>query len=127
MPVRYQSRLKQKWDFLPRLREARMARKSIVERISDTVKEIVDTASTAAAEARKPDPEAVAGVTNEQVYIPEATDAAAAPPPIITRKKKRVPPPLRANKRVAAARTKKTPSAANKSAKKAAKTPPKKA
>ncbi|MGY4597431.1 hypothetical protein ACVWXL_005177 [Bradyrhizobium sp. GM22.5] len=103
-----------------------MAKKSIVERISDTVKEIVDTASTAAADAMKPDPEAVAGVTNEQVYIPEATDAAAVPPPIITRKK-RVPAPMRANRRVAAARTKKTVSAAKKSAKKPAKTPPKEA
>jgi hypothetical protein len=104
-----------------------MAKKSIVERISDTVKEIVDTASTAAADAMKPDPEAVAGVTNEQVDIPEATDAAAVPPPIITRKKKRVPAPMRANRRVAAARTKKTVSAAKKSAKKPAKTPPKEA
>jgi hypothetical protein len=42
----------------------------------------------------KPHPEAVAGVTNEQVCIPEATDAAAVPPRIITRKKKRVPTPF---------------------------------
>ncbi|MET4273834.1 MULTISPECIES: hypothetical protein [unclassified Bradyrhizobium] len=94
-----------------------MAKKSIVERISDTVKEIVDTASTAAADAMKPDP----GATNEQVYIPEATDAAAVPPPIFLRKMKRRPDPMRANKRVAAARAKKTAATAKKSAKEAAK------
>lgn len=98
-------------------------KKSIVERISDTVTEIVDTASAAAAAALKPDPEALAATTNEQVYIPEATDAAATPAPLFTRKK-RGPPPLRANKRVAAARAKNTASRSQKAAnapKKAAK------
>jgi hypothetical protein len=84
-------------------------KKSIVDRISDTVTEIVDTASAAAAAALKPDPEAVAATTNEQVYIPEATDAAATPAPLFARKK-RGPAPMRANKRVAAARAKKTTS-----------------
>jgi hypothetical protein len=88
-------------------------KKSIVERISDTVTEIVDTASAAAA--------AVAATRNEQVYIPEATDAAATPAPLFTRKK-RGSPPLRANKRVAAARAKNTASRSQKAA-----NPPKKA
>lgn len=77
--------------------------KSIADRISDTVTEIVDTASAAAAAALKPDPEAVA---NEQVYIPEATDAASTPAPLFAHRK-RGSAPMRANKRVAAARAKK--------------------
>ncbi|MCK1284688.1 hypothetical protein IVB41_12250 [Bradyrhizobium sp. 44] len=90
--------------------------KSIVDRISDTVTEIVDTASAAAAAALKPDPEAVAATTNEQVYIPEAIDAAATPAPLFARKK-RGPAPMRANKRVAAARAKKTASRSQRAAK----------
>ncbi|MCK1574561.1 hypothetical protein [Bradyrhizobium sp. 174] len=91
-------------------------KKSIVDRISDTVTEIVDTASAAAAAALKPDPEAVAATTKEQVYIPEATDAAATPAPLFARKK-RGPAPMRANKRVAAARAKKTASRSQRAAK----------
>ncbi|MGY4370536.1 hypothetical protein ACVW1A_006601 [Bradyrhizobium sp. LB1.3] len=100
-------------------------KKSIVDRISDTVTEIVDTASAAAAKALNPDREAVAATTNEQVYMPEATDAAATPDPLFTRKK-RGPGPMRANKRVAAARAKKTASRPKKAAEQDAK-PPKKA
>ncbi|MGY4600330.1 hypothetical protein ACVWXL_008076 [Bradyrhizobium sp. GM22.5] len=51
--------------------------------------EIVDTASAAATEALKPGPEAVAATTNEQVYMPEATDAATTPAPLFTRKEAR--------------------------------------
>jgi hypothetical protein len=59
--------------------------KSIVEKISDAVKGVVDTASAAAMKAMQagPDPGQVAGTTNEQVYIPGATDAAAMPAPLI--------------------------------------------
>ncbi|MET4448210.1 hypothetical protein ABIB75_006517 [Bradyrhizobium sp. GM2.2] len=60
--------------------------------------------------------EAVAATTNEQVYIPEATDAAATPAPLFARKK-RGPAPMRANKRVAAARAKKTASRSQRAAK----------
>ncbi|MCK1289714.1 MULTISPECIES: hypothetical protein [unclassified Bradyrhizobium] len=86
--------------------------------------EIVDTASAAATEALKPGPEAVAATTNEQVYMPEATDAATTPAPLFTRKK-RGPAPMRANKRVAAARAKKTASRPKKTAKQDAKAPKK--
>src|SRR5258707_1289174 len=62
--------------------------KSIVEKISEAVKDIVDTASAAAIKAMQvqPDPEQVAGTANEQVYIPEATDAAAMPAPLMASK-----------------------------------------
>ncbi|MCK1337691.1 hypothetical protein IVB38_17065 [Bradyrhizobium sp. 38] len=100
-------------------------KKSIVDRISDTVTEIVDTASA----ALKPDPEAVAATTNEQVCIPEATDAAATPAPLFARKK-RGPAPMRANKRVAAAmakkRTSRSQNTAEQSKKAAKKAAPKK-
>lgn len=99
-------------------------KKSIVDRISDAVTEIVDTASAAAAEALKPDPEAVAATTNEQVYMPEAADAAATPAPSFTRKR-RGPAPMRANKRVAAARAKKAASRPKKPAHQAASAPKK--
>ena len=66
-----------------------------------------------------PDPERVAGTISEQVYIPEATDAAATPAPLFpARKQKRSARP--AKKRVA--RAKKTvPKTWKKNAKKAAK------
>ena len=58
--------------------------KSIVGNISDAMKGVVDTASAAAMKAMEPklDPKKVAGTTNEQVYIPEATDAVAMPAPL---------------------------------------------
>jgi hypothetical protein len=51
--------------------------------IAPTSSNIVNTASAAAMKAMEPepDPEQVAGTTNEQVYIPEATDTAAVPAP----------------------------------------------
>jgi hypothetical protein len=62
--------------------------KSIVEKISDAVKGVVDAASAAAMKSMqvKPDPGQVAGTTNERVYIPEATDAAAMPAPLVLSK-----------------------------------------
>jgi predicted cobalt transporter CbtA len=111
--------------------------KTIIERFTDVVKGVVDTASTAAMQAMEPDPKQVAGETNEQVYIPDATDAAATPAPLFAapKKKRATASPKRANKRVAkAARAAKAPakkaaskktakkSAAKKSAKIAAKT-----
>jgi hypothetical protein len=59
--------------------------KSITERISDTVKNIVDATSEATmnafkTEEPKPGP---AKETREQVYVPEATDAVAAPAPLV--------------------------------------------
>ena len=64
--------------------------------VKNAVSHVVDTASDAAQHAMevnaekisrippaKPDPEQVAGTTNEQLYIPEANDAAAMPMPLI--------------------------------------------
>ena len=82
--------------------------KTILEKFTEVVKSIVDTASTAETQAMASDPKQVAGETNEQVYLPDVTDAAAAPV-FITPKKKRT-----AKKRVAKAAP-------------AAKAPPKKA
>lgn len=77
--------------------EGRMAKdKSIVESITDTVKEIVDGASAAAVKALKPEPDAIAGVPHEQV----TPDAGAKTAPASTRKK-RGSPAFRANKRAA--------------------------
>ena len=73
-----------------------------------------------AKKAPSPDPERVAGTTNKQVYIPEATDAVATPVPLFP--KKRDAAPARANKRVAKAK-KAPPKKAKKSAKKAATNP----
>jgi hypothetical protein len=64
--------------------------------VKNAVSHVVDTASDAAQHAMevnaekisrippaRPDPEQVAGTTNEQLYIPEANDAAAMPMPLI--------------------------------------------
>ena len=88
--------------------------------------DIERAASTKKRSAKKvPDPEGVARTTNEQVYIPEATDAAATPAPLFpARKQKRSTPP--ANKRVARAK-KAAPKTSKMNAKKAAKKTAKKA
>ena len=87
----------------------------MVDKVNDAVANIVNTASAAAMKAMEPepDPEQVAGTTNEQVYVPEATDTAAVPAPLFVApaKKKRAVP----KKSVAKAATPK------KSAKKSAK------
>lgn len=63
--------------------------KSGVHRVLDTASNAAQHAMEANAEklARLPparlDPDQVAGTTNEQVYIPEATDAAAMPMPLV--------------------------------------------
>jgi len=63
--------------------------KSAVNHVIDTASEAAQHAMEANAEriarvpAAKPDPEQVAGTTNEQLYIPEASDAAAMPMPLI--------------------------------------------
>jgi hypothetical protein len=62
--------------------------KTIIEKFSDVVKGVLDTASTAATKVMEPDPdpEKVAGTANEQVYMPVASDAAAPAPLISTPK-----------------------------------------
>jgi hypothetical protein len=61
--------------------------KTIIEKLSDAVKGVVDIASAAATKAMEPpesDPQKVAGTANEQVYIP---DAAAMPAPLFAEPK----------------------------------------
>jgi hypothetical protein len=80
--------------------------KSAVSHVIDTASDAAQHAMEANAEkisripAAKPDPEQVAGTTNEQVYIPEASDAAAMPMPLIPvapePKKQRAPKPAAA-------------------------------
>jgi hypothetical protein len=75
--------------------------KSAVSRVIDTASDAAQHAMEANAEkisripAAKPDPEGIAGTTNEQIYIPEASDAAVMPMPLVPAapepKKKRAP------------------------------------
>jgi hypothetical protein len=68
----------------------------MIDKVNDAVENIANTVSAAAMKAMEPEPDAkqVAGTTNEQVYIPEATDAAAGPAPLFaaSAKKKRALP-----------------------------------
>ena len=74
-----------------------------------------------------PDPKHVAGTTNEQVYIPEATDAAATPAPLFpARKQKRGASPATASERIAKAK-KAAPKTTKKNTKKATQRTAKKA
>ena len=55
--------------------------KSAIEKLKDTMSDAVENlASIVTASAERP--KKVAATTNEQVYIPEATDAAAMPAPL---------------------------------------------
>jgi len=71
----------------------------MIDKVNDAVENIANTASAAAMKAMElePDPKQVAGTTNEQVYIPEATDAASGPVPLFAApaKKKRALPKTR--------------------------------
>ena len=77
----------------------------MIDKVNDAVESIANTASAAAMKAMEPepDPKQVAGTTNEQVYIPEATDAAAGPAPLFaaSAKKKRALPKTTAVKAAA--------------------------
>src|SRR5476651_443934 len=63
--------------------------KSAVSHVVDTASDAAQHAMEANAErisripAAKPDPEQVAATTNQQIYIPVASDAAAMPMPLI--------------------------------------------
>jgi hypothetical protein len=81
--------------------------KSAVSHVIDTASDAAQHAMEANAEkisriaAAKSDPEQVAATTNEQLYIPEATDAAAMPMPLVPLapepKNKRTPKAAAAN------------------------------
>jgi hypothetical protein len=77
----------------------------MIDKVNDAVENMVNTASAPAMKAMEPEPdrEQVAGTTNEQVYIPEATDAAALPAPLfaVPAKKKRALPKTTAVKAAA--------------------------
>ena len=94
-------------------------KKSLTERITDTVKDIVDTTSEAAMKALKPSGPEHAEEVNEQMLVGDAAIAPEAiPAPVEPRK--RTAPLKRANKRVAKAKEA-APKAASKKAKKAVK------
>ena len=91
------------------------------------IERVAKTKKRPAKKALSPDPERVAGTTNEQVYIPEATDAAATPAPLFpARKQERSASPATANKRVAKAK-KAAPKTSKKNVKKSTKKTAKKA
>ena len=75
--------------------EEKSAIEKMIDKVNDAVENIANTVSAAAMKAMEPEPDAkqVAGTTNEEVYIPEATDA-AGPAPLFaaSAKKKRALP-----------------------------------
>jgi hypothetical protein len=106
----------------------------MIDKVNDAVENMVITASDAAMKAMEPepDPKQIAGTTNEQVYIPEATDTAAVPAPLFAApaKKRRALPKTTAVKATAPKKSakkstrKKTAKKADaKASKKAAKKP----
>ena len=56
--------------------------KSVIDKIKDTVSEAVGNVGSAMTPSPKEKSKKVAPTTNEQVYIPEAADAAAMPVPL---------------------------------------------
>jgi hypothetical protein len=105
------------------------------ESVKSAVSHVIGTASDAAQHAMeanaekisrippaRPDPEQVAGATNEQLYIPEANDAAAMPMPLFPAAPKSKMSTVGKKKKMAAKQTAKrspakkpTPSAGGKS------------
>ena len=89
--------------------------KSVLDKFVDTFQEVLgNVAKGAVTPTEKTDESRVAGSANEQVYIPEATDAAAVPAPIVRRK-------ASAKKAKSPAVAPKKPTTAKKTAPKAAK------
>ncbi len=56
--------------------------KSVIDKFKDTVAEVVGKMGCAMAPTAEEKDKEVAATTNEQVYVPEATDAAAMPAPL---------------------------------------------
>jgi hypothetical protein len=56
--------------------------KSVIDKFKETVSEAVETMASAMTPTPKKKRKNVAATTNEQVYIPEVTDAVAMPPPL---------------------------------------------
>ena len=85
--------------------DEKSAIEKMIDKVNDAVENIANTASAAAMEAMelKRYPAQVAGTTKDQVYIPEATDAAAGPAPLFaaSAKKKRALPKTTAVKAAA--------------------------
>jgi hypothetical protein len=94
-----------------------------IEKAADTVNDVVEKITLKAADAAiEPDPEHIAGATNEQVYLPEATETAASHSGRITPTYESMLPPFVGIPRRKKSTSKKAPKkAANKAGKKAAK------
>jgi hypothetical protein len=97
--------------------------KLAIEKAADTVNDVVEKITLKAADAAiEPDPEHIAGATNEQVYLPEATETAASHSGRITPTYESMLPPFVGIPRRKKSTSKKAPKkAANKAGKKAAK------
>jgi hypothetical protein len=97
--------------------------KPAIEKAADTVNDVVEKITLKAADAAiEPDPEHIAGATNEQVYLPEATETAASHSGRITPTYESMLPPFVGIPRRKKSTSKKAPKkAANKAGKKAAK------
>jgi hypothetical protein len=98
--------------------------KSVIDKFKDTVSEAVENMASAMRPTPEESQKKVAATTNEQFYIPDATDAAAMPPPLFAPLRKRK---SRAKTKPTRSATKSAKSGRKKSAKKASKAPSKSA
>jgi hypothetical protein len=86
-------------------------KKSVIDKFKDTVSEAIENMASAMAPTAEQNRSKIAATTNEQVYVPEATDAAALPAPLFAapaRKRKtraKTKPPSRAKAKKAARKT----------------------
>jgi hypothetical protein len=92
-------------------------KKSVIDKFKDTVSEAIENMASAMAPTAEQNRSKIAATTNEQVYVPEATDAAALPAPLFA---------APARKRKTRAKTK-PPSRAKKAARKTGSSAPRKA
>ena len=90
--------------------------KSVVSKLVDKFTDVVDSVTSAASNAAQyamesharrmePDPGAIAGTANEQIFIPEASDAAALPLPLIPMAPERKAAPRKSTARARIARS----------------------
>jgi hypothetical protein len=98
--------------------------KSVIDKFKDTVSEAVENMASAMTPSPAEKRKKVAATTNEQFYIPDATDAAAMPPPLFAPVGKRK---TRTKAKPASRAKKSAKSGPKKTAKKSSKTPNKSA
>jgi hypothetical protein len=96
---------------------------ALVEKTIETIKDIATSITANSAIGPKPDPEQVAGTTNEQILLGDAAIAPEAAPALIAPKKpkKRRAAPKKSAKQVAQPAAKTPKKAAKKAAKKSSK------